>query len=56
VLAPPQGFVASLSRFPVRFMDAAAGVCVFEFPPLRTTIAARRVGPPPPPPLALPPT
>jgi hypothetical protein len=33
-----QGSVASLSRFPVRFMDAAAGVCVFEFPPLRTTI------------------
>ena len=37
------GFVPSLSRFPVRFMDAQAGVCVFEFPPLNTVIAARRV-------------
>jgi hypothetical protein len=26
-------------------MNADAGVCVFEFPPLLTTIAARRVVP-----------
>jgi hypothetical protein len=37
------GFLPSLSRFPVRFMDAQAGVCVFEFPPLQTVIAARRL-------------
>ena len=37
------GFLPSLSRFPVLFMDAQAGVCVFEFPPLNTVIAAKRV-------------
>jgi len=37
------GFLPSLSRFPVRFYDAAAGVTVFEFPPLRALIAAKRV-------------
>ena len=37
------GFLPSLSRFPIRFMDAQAGVCVFEFPPLQTVIAAQRV-------------
>lgn len=37
------GFLPSLSRFPVLFWDSQAGVCVFEFPPLNTVIAARRV-------------
>jgi hypothetical protein len=37
------GFLPSLSRFPVLFMDAKAGVCVFSFPPLNTVIAAKRV-------------
>ena len=37
------GFLPSLSRFPVLFMDAKAGVCVFSFPPLDTVIAAKRV-------------
>jgi len=36
------GFVASLSTFPVAFLDAEAGVTVFSFPPLRTLIAAAR--------------
>jgi hypothetical protein len=51
----PQGFLPSLSRFPLRYMNADAGVCVFEFLPLRTTIAARRVGTSTPAPLLLPP-
>lgn len=36
------GFVPSLSRFPVRYIDSE-GLTVFEYPPLATTIAARRV-------------
>ncbi len=36
-------FFPALSRFPVRYVDADVRLCVFEFPPLRTTIAAVRV-------------
>jgi hypothetical protein len=37
------GFLPSFARFPVRFFDEDAGVCVFQFPPLRSDVAAQRV-------------
>lgn len=36
-------FFPQLSRFPVTYADAGVRLVVFEFPPLSTTIAARRV-------------
>ena len=36
-------FFAPLSRFPVAYIDNKIRLCVFEFPPRSTTIAARRV-------------
>ena len=43
-------FFPSLSRFPVNFLqvDDRAGLTIFTFPPLRTTIAAARVATPVP--------
>ena len=38
------GFLPSFAFFPVHFFDAKSGTCVFEFPPLRSNIAAKRVG------------
>ena len=40
-------FLSSLSVFPVYFFDKQAGICVFEFPPLNSFIAAKLVGPVP---------
>ena len=40
-------FLSSFAVFPVHFYDHAAGICIFEFPPLRVCIAAKYMGPAP---------
>lgn len=37
-------FLPSLARFPVEHLDAPAGLSVFRFPPLASSIAIARVG------------
>lgn len=37
------GFLPSFAVFPVHFFDEERGLCVFEFPPMRSFIAAARV-------------
>jgi hypothetical protein len=41
-------FLSSFAVFPVSFFDRDAGICIFEFPPLNSFIAAKLVGPVPP--------
>lgn len=38
------GFISSFARFPVEALDAGAGLSVFRFPPLGTSIAIVRTG------------
>ena len=40
-------FLSSFAVFPVHFFDNQAGICIFEFPPLNSYIAAKLVGPVP---------
>ena len=40
-------FLSSFAVFPVYFFDRQAGICIFEFPPLNSYIAAKLVGPAP---------
>ena len=37
------GFLPSFAVFPVHFFDEERGLCIFEFPPMRSFIAAARV-------------
>jgi hypothetical protein len=37
------GFVSSFARFPLHFFDEERGLCVFEFPPMSSFIACKRV-------------
>ena len=37
------GFVSSFAQFPLHFFDEERGLCVFEFPPMSSFIACKRV-------------
>ena len=37
------GFVSSFAQFPLHFFDERRGLCVFEFPPMSSFVACKRV-------------